>query len=87
MSNWTKDMPKEEGCFWFFGEPFWGVMNRPPKEYFKPKMYVVQVMSLPNDFMYVTDGAFMNSKCHGLWNTEKIILPENPSLDLPESNG
>jgi hypothetical protein len=85
MSEWTKEWPRKEGEYWFYGW-LWGDTKNfdgKPKD---PQLEYVAVTKIPNSIVYVTQGAliYKSEKHIGLWSP--IELPELPVLELPKED-
>lgn len=72
MDNWSKEIPKEPGFYWFYGDPF---SNNPRPQDVKIYLIEIRITSSGHPF-YICSGAFISNK-NGLW--QKAILPEIPS--------
>ena len=62
--DWSSDQPKEEGLYWFYGDPRFGSMGGhfagtvPPRL----ELHLVKVNRISNGFVFVSDGQFMSSR-------------------------
>ena len=76
-NEWTKEWPKEEGMYWFYGELYRPVSQRP-----EPKIELVNVQgpTANNHWMYVANGQFVSEHegMQGLW--KRAILPLSPKI-------
>jgi hypothetical protein len=70
--NWTTEIPKREGRFWFYGDAFASDITR----HCKNEIRIVRVREISNGFAYIADGNFMDNK-KGFWGDE-IIFPNTP---------
>lgn len=62
--DWSFDPPKEEGRYWFYGDPRFGSMGGhfagtvPPRL----ELHLVNVNRISNGFVFVCNGHFMPSR-------------------------
>lgn len=73
--GWSKDIPEENGKFWFYGQLF--------RAMDKVKLEIVHVHKISNGFMYHTTGFIDPKEARGVWR--KIDEPELPDLDNSEN--
>ena len=77
--KWTKEWPKEEGYFWFYGYRH-GKIFCGSKEH--PVLILVEARKNAfSQFSYVGDGQFMYKSEVEEAHFQKAILPELPKLD------
>jgi hypothetical protein len=86
--NWTMDRPTVPGKFWFYGDPFWGGMNRPPED-FKPKLEIIETFQVSNGLAASCCGEFCNvNRAQGLFWSLPIPEPLAPdAIELPNARG
>jgi len=87
--NWTNDQPTKVGRYWFYGDIFWGGMNRPPED-FKPQLEIVEVFQVSNGLAASCCSEFVSlKKCQGVFWSEPMETPIIPTFDigLPEKRG
>lgn len=78
---WTTEFPKEEGFYWFYGDPF---VSEYHKDQWAASLRIAKVMKIPNGFMYVADGHFFENRMQGLWL--KIEKPQIPDFGWKKEN-
>jgi len=79
MSKWSREFPKEEGCYWFYGYRY-GKYDRPNGETVKPELMFMEVHRCANGFMYVASGQFMYESEVEEAHFMKVDLPKLPDL-------
>jgi hypothetical protein len=66
--QWSEEIPKKPGFYWFIGDPFSTDDQR-------IEINFVEIWQISNGVMYVTRGNFMGNK-NGLWLP--VIFPKMP---------
>lgn len=81
--HWASERPTKDGRYWFYGDPFWGGMNRPPED-FKPTLEIIEVFTISNGQAASCCSEFVNiKKSQGVFWSEPIEVPALPTFDLP----
>lgn len=85
---WTKERPTKPGRYWFYGDIFWGGMNRPPED-MKPNLEIVDALVISNGIALSCCSEFVGRKTgHGVYWDEPIPQPTLPAdIGLPEKRG
>lgn len=88
INNWFEDFPTEEGHYWFYGDPYFGLMGKDYREGAEPDngMYLVIIRKLGNSLCGQVDGQLLyNRKFDKERHRQgyvgkflKAILPEPP---------
>lgn len=86
--TWVKEAPEKPGLYWFYGDIYWGGMNRPPKD-FRPEIEIVEVFKIQNGIAASCNGEFVSLKRgHGFYWSEPLSIPAfDGDMALPERNG
>lgn len=74
MNTWTKEIPKQAGYYWFYGDPFTDKRWTKPED-IRIELSLVEIRKISNGFVYIARGNFMENKI-GFW--QKAELPELP---------
>jgi hypothetical protein len=77
--EWTTEIPKCEGWFWFYGDAFTFDINN----HCTNELYMVRVRKISNGFAYIANGNFMENE-KGWWLETSV--PELPIPYSPEIN-
>ena len=59
--NWTTEIPKEPGMYWFFGDEYAGArgVDYTDKYVWEPRLCLVNICKTSNSLMGVTNGNFI----------------------------
>ena len=75
--QWTLDVPKEAGKYWFFGYTDYEFAKKNNQE---PCLHYVKVAYNDHCGFFVADGHFMyRQQFYGKWS--KVIIPDLPKLE------
>jgi hypothetical protein len=74
--EWTREFPKEEGYYWFYGKRY-GVSSLSKDK--PPELMLVKVNKIRNGFSYVADGQFMYRTEPTEYYFQKAKLPKLPN--------
>ena len=86
--KWINKFPKEEGSYWFYGNPTMGSMGEHYRNNYivEPEMFLIEIFKISSGWMATTRGYFVsdnkfdtnktNEGWYGYW--AKAELPEKP---------
>ena len=77
--SWTKEWPKEEGTYWFYGYRYGKISCGNPC---KPEYCFVEVSKIANGLMFKTNGQFLFKSKPEEAYFQKVELPDPPE-DFP----
>jgi hypothetical protein len=84
--KWTDKFPKQEGKYWFYGDPHLGSMGMHYKDDYKiePEMYLLDVKKISNGLIGVTEGQFVPSNKFDKTKTREGYLGYFAKAELPD---